>query len=151
MFASAAPSVVAPCGPTSAAWLPRPSHRTAPVLDALERDEASWRARSVEAVRSGGGWFGADGNGGGGGGSNGSNGGGDGGGGGSGRNSDGSGGDNHSNNSHHRILGYAVRNPEDIGLDRTVPPPPPLHVSRARLGAAADQPHRIRYKKLTRS
>ena len=119
---------VRPCGTASPAWLPRPAHRATPALDALERDEEAWTERSVTAIRAGEGLpglgYSADSAGNGGGNSNSS-------GGGGGDNS-GGGGDHH----HHRILGFSVRNPEDLGLDRTVPPPPPLHVSEARIAAA---------------
>ena len=117
---------VRPCGTASPAWLPRPAHRATPALDALERDEEAWTERSVTAIRAGEGLpgmgYSADSAG---------NGGGNSSGGGGGDNS-GGGGDHH----HHRILGFSVRYPEDLGLDRTVPPPPPLHVSEARIAAA---------------
>ena len=113
---------VRPCGTASPAWLPRPAHRATPALDALERDEEAWTERSVTAIRAGEGLpglvYGADSDGGG-------------------NSSGGGGGDNSGGgDQHHRILGFSVRNPEDLGLDRTVPPPPPLHVSEARIAAA---------------
>ena len=117
MFGATTTVPVRPCGATSQAWLPRPAHRATPALDALERDEEAWTERSVTAIRAGEGLpglgYGAD-------------------------NDNGGSGDNAggTDHHHHRILGFSVRNPEDLGLDRTVPPPPPLRVSEARIAAA---------------